>query len=149
MNAMDLFMKITKNKKYYYHITSFDWGFRKKLFPRHFPKKELEPPFKRICVSSIISGCMLAISCVCLGHTTYVYRTEHKVNVIYPWRVYDAWLTKERWLIKPTWFVQCAVISENILSKIKKLKQNSQSLKTDILIIQRVLLENNIKEIVA
>ena len=78
-------LKKAKELRYYYHLTSCDWGNKVVLHPRvkGYYRAEDEPFVSRICVSSEIEGCMVAVPCAQF-RSINIYRTAMKVEAAFP-----------------------------------------------------------------
>jgi len=100
-------------KQYLYHVTEENWGKSVILSPKSHGcnRDDSEPDTPRICTSTTIAGCLVAIYLNQLK-TVNVYRTRHKVGYVKPQGVLDYKITGEKWIIKPTEFVLIANISD-------------------------------------
>lgn len=108
--------------KYYYHITSRDWGDKVILSPREFGnlRDPFEPYTSRICVSDSILGCFSAVDLSYFMIRCNIYRTKNKVVAKNPYRVCDSRITGEKWLVKDTEFVFVGSLSKEITSEINE-----------------------------
>lgn len=102
--------------KYFYHLTDKDWGESKILHPRMNGQKRdpYEPEVDRICVSSSIAGCFVAIYIHELQRYN-VYRTKRKVIATKPTNIPDCKITNEFWLTDSTEFILYRNIDKNII----------------------------------
>jgi len=93
-------------RQYYYHITQKNWPYKKKLKPKSYGsnRSDEEPDDRRICVSSTIEGCLLALGSCLDWRATFIYRTSSKVVAKKPYNVEDAKITGEMWLVRPSSF---------------------------------------------
>lgn len=106
-----------RKPKYFYHLTEWDWGESVVLHPRfEGSKRDLkhEPATSRICVSSSISGCFVAIYIHEMERYN-IYRTKSKVVGIKPVDVPDYKITNEFWLTASTEFVLCKSIDKDTI----------------------------------
>jgi len=103
-------------KHYYYHLTQKPWAKRVTLKPRLHGcnRSDREPECKRICVSSNIERCLVALgSCLYRTRDIRIYRTENKVLGHQAWGVVDSKVTKEKWLTRPIKFVRVGIIKSD------------------------------------
>lgn len=106
--------------RYYYHLTSNDWGSEKLITPKEWSKGrgEWEPRFPRICVCPSIALCLSAFD---NGESNLnAYRTKEKVKAIIPWDLSDQKITEEMWIDKPTQFVFISEIPRSIINRINE-----------------------------
>ena len=111
-------MRFVAVPRYYYHLTTENFGNIKLLKPRieGYNRAEDEPKIARTCVSKTIAGCLSAIWLY--RGPMYIYITQKKVNAVYTWGVTDAAITNERWLVTPTWFEKYITIHQSIMEEI-------------------------------
>lgn len=103
-------------KRYWYFVSSCDFGDKMTLKPRTpYYKASTEPDTKRICVAPSAAHCMSALP---LGNEdeVFVYRTVREVTGRTPHGVTDTDITQEHWLTTPTRFVKVDKLS---ISKVK------------------------------
>lgn|SRR3990167_10649152 len=117
--------------RYYYHITHKKWPKKIKLLPRTYGEHRCsdEPAISRICVSSTIQGCLIALGW-CLEHAKCIciYRTKNKVIASKPRKITDAKITKEMWLVEPTKFIKYGkIITNKIPEGLFSMKVGSKS----------------------
>lgn len=92
--------------KYFYHLTDNNWGESIILHPRSsgYKRDYYEPDTSRICVSSTISGCFVAIYIHEMSKYN-IYRTKRKVIGTKPTGIPDYKITNEFWLTDSTEFI--------------------------------------------
>jgi len=102
--------------KYFYHLTDWDWGESTVLHPRfHGHKRDpYESDYPRICVSSSIAGCFVAVYLHELNRYN-IYRTKEKVVGTKPRNIPDHKITNEFWLTDSTEFIFYKNIDKYIL----------------------------------
>lgn len=107
-----------KELRYYYHLTSLDWGNKVILHPRvkGYYRAEDEPSVSRICVSSEIEGCMVAIPCAQF-RSINIYRTAIKTEAVRPYDVVDSNITSEFWILKSKTFIFIGSINKAIFAQ--------------------------------
>ena len=121
-------MRKTKTPRYYYHITTKDWGDSIVLKPignsESFSRPFDEPKIRRTCVAPTVCHCIVAIG---MDDCVYnVYRTKEKVLAYFPYGVIDSCVTREKWIISKCEFIKVGEISADkafahyYLSDIKK-----------------------------
>lgn len=109
----------SKNKRYLYHVTqgkisNLNWE------PRDYGvnRSDLEPDIARICCSTSIQGCLIAL-CSCLENDEdiVILRSVKKVNYYIPTKkeVVDSKITNEVWRLKKTSFKVLKIIKPHIL----------------------------------
>jgi hypothetical protein len=137
---------VDTKKRYYYHVTQENWGKRIKLSPRTWGdnRADEEPEDSRICVSTSIEGCLVAL-CGCLagGGIAYVYRTVSQVKAVKPYNVVDSRITGERWLIRATTFEKYGrVIKKQLPKSMLEISVGDSGMLTDQRKFKRKLVNN-------
>jgi len=103
------------DREYFYHITQKKWPQKITLYPKIQGQHRsiLEPKISRICVSSTIEGCLIALgSCLWQNKSIFVYRTSVKVKAYNAVDVCDSKITKEKWLKTPIKFVKIGTVNK-------------------------------------
>jgi hypothetical protein len=106
-------LKPDQTLRFYYHITSQEWGDEKKLHPvggNYGNRAWDEPENPRTCVAPSIAHCLSAVT-YSRASVYKVYRTDTKVIAYWPYAVEDAIVTRERWIIDSQVFVRVADLS--------------------------------------
>lgn len=109
--------EIDRVPRYYYHISQEKFG-NLTLVPRNYGRHRApgEPDIARICVSTSLSGCIVAMPLY--RQTTYAYKTVHKEVAMKPYQICDMEVTGEMWLVNKTEFELIYIFTGEIVHQI-------------------------------
>ena len=103
----------------YFHISPNDLGDTVTLDPRDPTGFGLdEPTDPRICVSSTVEGCLVAVTdAIADDEFIYIYKAQGSPEVVKPHGVADALVTGEQWLTSPTTFKKIATMPTSAIPR--------------------------------
>lgn len=117
-------LKKTKEKRFWYHCTTKNYGKKVHFFPLDDGKNRGsgEPNTARTCVGPKISNCLVALPYFA-GRRIYVYRTARRIFAYHPFNVDDSIVTREKWITQPVVLIRLTTLNFNYKTVIGKISE--------------------------